>query len=449
MTRFWRLGDWSLWEDEVFTLSDARTIMADGGVPKNPLGYFLFAGLIHGLGTVPGEFGLRILPAILGVLGIAACGLCFAPIFGARRAAATALILGASTWHLYWSQNARFYTLAQDLALLGGVFAARALLRARGERFFLCALCALALLMLAALAQPAALLLLPAWLAAAVAVSRIRTQPPLASLPISRTSVIAAGILGVLIAAWVGPIWLDFYRTKHDPTALHLLLTSGWYFTPALLGAAAFSMVCAVRRRSAPDIVVGLACLFAAGLAQANALFVRAAAQYLFVLLPFVAALATWPIVQSRFRPWWRAAWLAALVLPAVIDQGLYFTARNGDRPPWREAFAEVHRLREPGDLVFTNNANVGEYYFAPLSLDLRHPSHVQNLDRYTYASEQHWARQPRRAWFVVNIERLDEWPMAARDAFKAMLADRATLVKSFDLDVGVRDLDVLVYLRP
>ncbi|HTF87541.1 MAG TPA: hypothetical protein VK843_03970 [Planctomycetota bacterium] len=448
--RFWRLGDWSLWEDEVFTLSDARTMLENGAGPgpKNPLGYLLFAALVHGLGPVPGEFGLRFVPALLGVLGIAACGLCLRPAIGARRAAATALIVAASSWHVYWSQNARFYTLAQDFALIGGAFALRALLRPNGERFRMSALCALAALLLASLAQPASALLLPAWLAVAVLLPMLTLRPTPPRLPVTRAMVIAAGLLGLAIAAWVGPIWLDYYRTKHDPTALHLLKTSGWYFTPALLLAASFGAWRGWRARSAPDVLLALVCLFTAGLLFANAFFLRAAAQYLFVLLPFVAALATWPLTEPRLSKTWKWSWLAALLIPALVDQGLYFSKRNGDRPPWKEAFAEVFERKGPGDVVFTNNANVGEYYFAPHSPNLRHPTHVHNLDRYSYSAEQHWARQPRRAWFVINHERLNEWPTKARLDFEAMLASNARLMASFELDHGVRNLDVLVYLR-
>ncbi len=449
LSRFWRLSQWSLWEDEVFTLSDARAYLEPGAGagPRNPLGYLLFAGLLHGLGAVPGEFGMRVLPALLGVLGIVACGLCFTPIFGARRAAAAAAIVAASTWHVYWSQNARFYTLAQDFALIGGALCVRAVFRSHGERFALTSLCALAALLFAALAQPAAALLLPAWIAAAIVIARLPLQPLPPRLSISRPMLVALGLLGLAIAVWIGPIWLDYYRTKHDPTPLHLLATSGWYFTPALLTAALFGAFGGFRQRSAPDVLVALACLFCAALALGNAFFVRAAAQYLFVLLPFVALLATWPLTRARSPGWWKSSWLAALLLPALVDQGLYFTTRNGDRPAWREAFAEVFNRREAGDLVFTNNANVGEYYFAPNSSNLRHPTHVHNLDRYSFLAEQHWARQPRRAWFVINRERLDEWPEKDRRTFEAMLASNARLVKSFELD-GVRDLDVHVYLR-
>ncbi|MBK8178925.1 MAG: hypothetical protein IPK67_08560 [Planctomycetes bacterium] len=449
-TRFLRLGEWSLWEDEVFTLADAREWLEPGSArgPRNPLGYMLFAGLIHGLGPVPGEFGMRFVPALLGVLGIVATGFGFAPLFGARRAAAAAAIVAASSWHLYWSQNARFYTLAQDFALIGGVLAMRAVLAPRGERFLGTALTALAALLLAAMAQPASALLIPAWFGAALLLPRRRLVPVPRPLPISRALWLGAGLVGLALAAWVVPMWLDFARTKRDPTVLHLLATSGWYFTPALLSAALFGVWCAWRGRSAPDLLAGLACTLTAGLALLNACFLRAAAQYLFVLLPFVAVLATAPLGDRRTSGRWRWGWLAALLLPALCDQALYFAVRHGDRPPWREGFAAVHERSQPGDLVFTNNANVGEYYLAPRSDSLRHPVHVHNLDRYSYLAEQHWARQGRRTWFVLNLERLGEWPREAEADLRRMLASEARLVAAFPVDVGVRDLDVLVYLR-
>jgi hypothetical protein len=443
--RFWQLSQWSLWEDEVFTLNDSRALLA-GEWSKNPLGYAPFAALIQLLGPVPSAAALRMIPALLGCLGIAAVGALFAPVFGARRAAACALLVSASSWHLYWSQNARAYTLTQDLALFAGALALAAVFGAASTRR---AWAAALFGVLACLVHPSAALFCLGVVGALFLLPFVGFSGALRPMPPLPRNVLRIGaLLGVLAALWLGRMWWDYFRAKSDSTALHLIKTSGWYFTPALLAAATFGAFGAWRERAARDVLVALACLLAAALAIANALFVRAAAQYLFVLLPFVALLATRPLVLRNAGPRWRAAWLVALVLPALADQGLYFFQRNGDRPPWKEAFEQVINTRLPGDLVFTNCANVGEFYFEPRSLNLRRPVHVQILDPYTSATEMHWARQARRAWFVNNVERLSEWDHDSQRSLKTMLKEDARLVASFEVGEGLRDLNVLVYLR-
>lgn len=447
MGRFWRLSDWSFWEDEVFTFSDSRALLS-GEWSKNPLAYVPFALVIEWLGPVPSERALRLIPALLGCLGVAGCGILFAPIFGARRAAATALIVAASSWHLYWSQNARAYTLVQDLALVAGVLALRAASLSEPRVRLRSALAAVGFSLLAALVHPSAALLFLAWIGAALLSPRLGLRALQPMPPMPRWMAWIGALLAALLALWMGRMWWDYFRAKSDSTALHLIRTSGWYFTPALLAAAAYGTCVAWRERSARDTLVALACVLAAVLAIVNAFFVRAAAQYLFVLLPFVALLATGPFVRRRAGLAWRTAWLLALVLPAAADQGLYFFQRQGDRPPWKQAFAQVFEQRRPGDIVFTNCANVGEFYFAPRSLNLRRPIHVQNLDRYSTFIEKHWARQPRRAWFVINRERLREWEPQAMAGFETMLAEETRRVSSFEVQNSPRNLDVEVFLR-
>lgn len=123
---FVRLGQWSLWIDEVFTYSDSL----NNNPTDNPVGYVVFGWfyrLLGDYGGTPTEWSLRILQAILGWLGIPLTYWAFSKPAGARVAAGAALLLAASTWHLYWAQNARFYTLVQDLVLLGSGFGLRAL----------------------------------------------------------------------------------------------------------------------------------------------------------------------------------------------------------------------------------------------------------------------------------------------------------------------------------
>jgi len=109
LLRFWHLGTWSLWMDEAFTLADAfhREDIS------NPFGYRIlgvFYGFFEGR---PDEFLLRLPSAVLGWLCLPAAYWSLRPLVGRRGGAVAALILSVSAWHIYWSQTARFYTLAR------------------------------------------------------------------------------------------------------------------------------------------------------------------------------------------------------------------------------------------------------------------------------------------------------------------------------------------------
>jgi len=91
--RAWRLGDWSLWLDEAYTLADAH----HGGGNYNPLGYALVrwtAGVLGG----EDEVGLRAFPALAGWLAIPLAAWALRPLCGARRAALVALLVALSPW---------------------------------------------------------------------------------------------------------------------------------------------------------------------------------------------------------------------------------------------------------------------------------------------------------------------------------------------------------------
>ncbi len=105
--RFWRLGDWGLDSDEVFTLRDSVTIR-----PTNPrpLGYLLNHYLIRPFLPLD-EFGLRLLPAFFGALAIPALYLVTSRLIGRRAAFLAALLLTFSPLHVIYSQFGRYWAL--------------------------------------------------------------------------------------------------------------------------------------------------------------------------------------------------------------------------------------------------------------------------------------------------------------------------------------------------
>ncbi len=456
--RFLRLGTWSLWLDEALTLADSlhRSSL------KNPLGYWLFGAFYRLLPARPDELWLRLPAALCGFLSIPLAAGVFRPWIGRRAAAAAALFLAASSWHLYWSQMARFYTLVLLLGLCGAGLVLGGLERGSPARVLLGHLLTAA----GALVHPSAALLYGAlivasWLACAPRV-------PWAASGLARSlrsgtragrlawrAHVGCGVLALLLGTgWSASVWRTWSIRTGAGSVVHFVLSWGYLVTPLLALGILLGTWCALRARDGRAVLVVLVALCGTLAAAAAALFVRVSAQYVFVLLPWYAAAAALPV-----EAWSRAAggrlragvYAALLSAPLLVETGLYFGWRNGDRPMWREAFRFVFENGRDDDLVLAMEAPVGEYYLEPRKTDLRSWRRVTWLDGYRAHLAADWARHPRRTWFVVNLEQFSDastWSAADRRAMLATLAGECRLVRSFEIPLTPRDLDVLVYLR-
>lgn len=452
LVRFVRLSEWSLWIDEALTWTDYH-VGLEGGEIRNPLGYAIVAWTVRALGGVPDELSLRLAPAIAGWLCIPATYLAFAGTFGRRRAAGAAVLVAVCSWHVYWSQNARFYTFAQLTTLCGAGLAFG------GWRTRSFARVALGLVVsgLAALFHPSAVLVPLGWVVAAV-VTGWR-----APLPEERWLARRLAILGVVALACASP-WIlatfETYRVQKAQGAslaaalssvAHFARTTGFYVTPLLCVAALAGAWIGLRRRDRALVVAASTVAIGLAAAAAAALLVRVSAQYVFVLLPWIALLAAAPFgadEEERERGSLAGAWLALLVLASASNVGLYLTVRQGERPQWRAAYDFVASQRGERDLVLGMETPVGEHYFAPRSTDLRNTRHVAWLDYFRAREPRAWAEHGRRTWYVINPELLHDWDPADADVFRRMLANECRLVRCYPLYVESRDLSVWVYVR-
>jgi mannosyltransferase len=448
LLRFFRLGEWSLWFDEAATWTDAHISLEDREI-SNPIGYRLIQAAVNLLGGVPDELSLRALPALLGWCVIPLAWWTFRPFAGSRRSAAAALFLASSSWHVYWSQNARFYTMAQFVSLAGAAFVLRGLWKGKG---WLAAL-GLSIAGSAALLHPSAGLVLPAlavapWATRAVdrATSRAWARPALAMI-----ALLALGL--VVRLDWVRETWRNYQLHKSESNPAHFILTCGFYFTPVWLAAAAVGVAWAAWRRDAFHSFAAAVVVLVVAAGLAMSMSARISAQYVFVVLPWVAILAAAPLaaapsISTSPRTAVQAAWIAVIVLPTLVATALYFTVRKGERPQWREAYEYVWNQREENDLVLGMEATVGEFYLAPRRTDLRQPVHVTWLDKWRARLPEVWARHARRAWYILNPEQLLDWDPRDADDFRAFLRQECRLVKCFPLYVESRDLSVWIYIR-
>jgi hypothetical protein len=105
--RFWRLGEWNFQATEIFTLRDSTSPQFSN---PRPLGYLLTYYLVRPILPLD-EFGLRLLPAVFGVLAIPTLYLVGRRVVGSTAAFFATFFLTFSPLHIMYSQLARYWSL--------------------------------------------------------------------------------------------------------------------------------------------------------------------------------------------------------------------------------------------------------------------------------------------------------------------------------------------------
>lgn len=116
--RFYGLSQKSLWHDEVYSVRGSESIAKIWG-SHYPL-YFLILHFSRYMGT--NEFILRLPSAVFGILTIVVFYSIGKLLFGIREGLVGAFLLSISIFHIYYSQEARAYTLLAFLSLLSLFF---------------------------------------------------------------------------------------------------------------------------------------------------------------------------------------------------------------------------------------------------------------------------------------------------------------------------------------
>lgn len=450
LLRFWRLGEWSLWIDEAYTFADWKFSL-DGGQIWNPLGYVAIGQTVAFLGGHADEFSLRLLPAIVGCSCIPLTWWAFRDTLGGRRAALVALVLAVSSWHIFWSQSARFYTMAMALSLLGSGIALRGLWRGKLVRSSI----GLAVAAAAAAFHPTAALV-AAGLCFAPLLVRLRS-PELQQKAGRAAS--AIGLFALLAALIASPWFISALRQHQEnkPTSallsgpLHLGLTVGYFYTPLLSVLALVGALWAWWRRDIVGLFATAVVLVALGGALVLSLAMQMTAQYTFSLLPWVIFVAVVPYGRERGwagSPLASFGWPALLVLPALAGTALYFSSRGGERSRWREAYEWVDDEREPGDLILGHAAPIGEFYLGDADRDPRRPRALSPLGFWFGEGARRWNRKDRRVWVVIRPQWLPQLSERDRASLTTWLAEDCRLMRRFPVLMDGRDLELLVYLR-
>lgn len=429
--RFFKLGEWSFWGDEIFSI----------GTKEDGFNYSLWrrslaVDLIHvataALGT--SEWSARLVPALIGIISIPVLYFLIRKAFGTPVALAASALLAVSPWHLYWSQNARFYSLLllfYSLALLTfylGIENDRPLLLVLSLLFF----------GLGARERLVALFFIPTIISYLLLMVFLRFERP-AGFRLRNVLLIFSPmvVLGLILA---GPYLLNFKdmlvgfgRTNNNP----FWIFSGvvYYIGLPVVSLAAFGAIFFLlqRNRGALFFVLGAA-IPLTGIMIAS-IFVYTANRYVFVSLTSWLILAGMAVSElfTRLRREGRllaVGVMAVLILASTGEVFLYYQYQNGNRPDWKAAFQFIQERQLPGDLVVSSDREIGEYYLQDKPLPLSRFEPDQAL------------ASTNRFWIVEDMMVDELYPQKAR-----WVEENARLMAAFDVIVHARNFKMRVYL--
>jgi mannosyltransferase len=423
--RLHRLGDWSLWGDEEFAL----TFVNDGF--RVPLSSTLMFWTTHALGL--SEWSARLVPALIGIATVPLLYFPIRRIFGKAVALTSSLLLAVSTWHIYWSQNARFYStllLFFSLALLT-FFAGL-----EEDRPWLMA-ASLVFLGLAANERLLALFFVPVAAGYLGLLFLLRFKRPAGLRWRNLAIYLVPGLIGAAFFAGPYLLHLDEWVVNFgdiNNTPQWIIGGTLYYVGLPAVCLGAVGALHQVLHRSRAGLLLGLAALTPVVAVAALAPFQYTANRYAFIgltswiLLASLALVEIFRLAEGHGRV--LAIGVLALVLTASLaDDCLYFQYQNGNRGDARDAFQYVGQHAAPGDVVMAADVLLGRYYLGQT---------VRSLAIYDFGAIPPGTR---RLWIIDDLSLARTTPQQY-----AWLQSHALAVASFDVHVSVQNFVTRVY---
>jgi len=423
------LGRWSLWIDEAFTLHDAYDV-----VPSYPFGYVTTRWMVAAFGD--GEFALRLLPCLFGIATVAILGLPGTDLRTTARFRLAALLLALSSWHVFWSQSARYYAALVFFVVVAARAVPRSTRGPRGERIARWTT-ALAACALAVACHPTAVYFAPGAILCAWPALR----------PRARLGLVGIGVIGIAAAVYrYGYLVPIHARYKGEGTPLQLITSYGFQAGPALLAAAALGLRRRDRRHQEDDperaedmrlelcfgLLPGL--LFLVG---SFALFTTG--YHAIATLPFLMLLAARGALSSVGRT--RVLLVGVLIAEQCVGLALYHTS-NGMRPRHREAATAVRA--DPDAAVFATREAPLAYYLSPDRRVLRDAPEARLLMGTVVDELVEIAARPGVLWIVIHPDDLLHLPVETLQRFEALVAGRLAL--ELPQNFGPKELSLRLY---
>jgi mannosyltransferase len=407
--RFHKLGEWSFWIDEIYTINHAVAhfstpqLILDHIPPHRnwvPVSVILAAQVLNMWGV--SEWTARLASVMIGVISLPILFFSSRRMFGDWLALLAVLLLVVSPWHIFWSQNARFYTSLLLLYTLALSAFYLGLERNKPVYFILF----YGLLYLAFSERLFAFFIFPVIGVYLAALWLFKFEKPKGLTPWNVALIAVPILLGGVIELYSGIAygesrffadfdWFFLYRND-DP--IRLLGNISFNIGIPLMALAFFSGIYLILRKDHAGLLMTVNALVPLAMLVAANPFIFTKDRYVFMILWSWIVLAAAAIYEMFRNVGGRHRWLALGVLGVLLaDAGgdllLYYRANHGNRAEWKTAFHMIQEQSRPDDVVVT-------YWpeFRPFYLD-REFIQYEDIDVPTLLDSG------RRYWFVMDAE--------------------------------------------
>jgi mannosyltransferase len=413
--RFYKLGYWSFWIDEIYTIRSSLATVNGSSWPQISL---MLTGIVLSTQGVS-EWSSRIVSAIIGVITIPALYFPIKRLFGPFVALIAVLLLAVSPWHLYWSQNARFYTTLLLFYTLATLFLYIGVENKKPGYLLLSAI----LLLLAVIERYFALFLVPVVMVYGIVRTWIqfRRSGSISFAPFFRLAFVIVVPFIVLILldpeAFSRLIQTFFGHSNHSP--LRLLLSIIYRIGIPLISLALVGIFYILLRYRNAGLFITLGAIVPIVLLVAISPFAFTVDRYVFATLPNWTIIGAVTIKELFDQTKGHAKLLAygvllVLLTDSISQDMLYYTHQNGNRPDWRGAVTMIAQHKSDGEIIATTRPELVNYYLGDEDKDVVYiyqldPHKIEELNtRLWIIEDQDWGDSSLQEWVRENCTLVD-----------------------------------------
>ncbi len=430
--RYYRLGKWGFWRDELFSVGDQ-----EDGFNYTPLRQSISQYLIRQVVRRWGvdERNARLVRALVGALSVPLVYPILSRVFSPPTALLASILLAVSPWHLYWSQNARFYTLM----LLFYTFALFTFYLGLEEDRPSLLLASLLFLGLATRERLLALFFVPV-VVSYLGLLLLLDYPKPEGLHMRNLALyFLPGGLGAFLFARPYLLnlsgWMEGFGHSNN-SSLWLVGGLSYYVGLPIILLATGSTLYGLNNKDRALLFTSSGAFVPVGILALIAPFHYTANRYGFITLTSWLALASFgtaTLTSHLLRNERRVVTIGLISLPFLqflVDDALYFFSHNGNRDDWKGAFGYLRDHLEADDLVFSSDPDLASHYLQ------RPTGHMEELEVVKLPITG------TRVWVVEDMVAEEKFPKLSD-----WLLRHARQVATFDVEMLLRTFKMRVYL--